>query len=426
MIFHSTFLRILNGVLNYDGMSILSARTMAVVWMAWALSFSAAWGQKSDKAALQLERDRIDQQLKTTANLLEQAQNNRNTASQQVSLLDNQIELRERKVNHHYATIRSLERDLEGKESELRILEGHVAALKDEYARMIQQAYEMMLGENAMLYVFAADDFSQSALRLQLMQSFAAIRKEQLEHIQSQQLKIQEVQLGLTEERAAVEQEIAQQQSESNALQQDKRERSKLLVQLQDEEERLRTAQTEQQQERQRLNDEIKRLIEEELEAERLSSSGEFALTPEGKIVSEAFENNRRSLPWPVVRGVVTQQFGRQAHPTLSGITIDNNGIDITTAAGNRVSSIFEGTVSSVFPLPGVGTTVIVTHGAYRTVYTNLTDCQVQKGTAVDVGSFLGNVVGEEGANALLHFEVWKVVGSERSPVDPQKWLQAK
>ena len=116
-------------------MSILSARTVAVVWMAWALSFSAAWGQKSDKAALQLERDRIDQQLKTTANLLEQAQNNRNTASQQVSLLDNQIELRERKVNHHYATIRSLERDLEGKESELRILEGHVATLKDEYAR---------------------------------------------------------------------------------------------------------------------------------------------------------------------------------------------------------------------------------------------------------------------------------------------------
>ena len=85
-------------------------------------------------------------------------------------------------------------------------------------------------------------------------------------------------------------------------------ERSKLLVQLQDEEERLRTAQTEQQQERQRLNDEIKRLIEEELEAERLSSSGEFALTPEGKIVSEAFENNRRSLPWPVVRG---------GHPTI-------------------------------------------------------------------------------------------------------------
>ena len=102
--------------------------------MAWAISCSSARGQNTDKAALQRDRDRIDQQLKTTANLIEQAQKNRNNASQQVSLLDNQIQLRERKVNHHYATIRSLERTLEGKESELRILEGHVATLKDEYA----------------------------------------------------------------------------------------------------------------------------------------------------------------------------------------------------------------------------------------------------------------------------------------------------
>ena len=72
-------------------------------------------GTKHRQSRLQRDRDRIDQQLKTTANLIEQAQKNRNNASQQVSLLDNQIQLRERKVNHHYATIRSLERTLEGK-----------------------------------------------------------------------------------------------------------------------------------------------------------------------------------------------------------------------------------------------------------------------------------------------------------------------
>ena len=86
-----------------------------------------------------------------------------------------------------------------------------------------------------------------------------------------------------------------------------------------------------------------------ELEAERASAAGEFALTPAGKIVSEAFEKNQRHLAWPVMRGVVTQGFGLQPHPTLKGIKIDNNGIDITTEAGNRVLAIFEGTVSSVF-----------------------------------------------------------------------------
>ena len=240
MIFHSTFLRILNGVLNYDGMKVLSTRSVACScgWV-WP---SPVWGQ-NDKAALQLDRDRIDQQLKTTANLLEQAQNNRNTASQQVSLLDNQIELRERKVRititPPFVPLSETSRE---KNQNFASSEGHVAALKDEYARMIQQAYEMMLGENAMLYVFAADDFSQSALRASIDAILCVHSKEQLEHIQSQRSKIAEVQQGLTEERAAVEQEIAQQQ-ERNALQQDKRERSQLLTNCKMSEKRLRQAQ---------------------------------------------------------------------------------------------------------------------------------------------------------------------------------------
>ena len=69
---------------------------------------------------------------------------------------------------------------------------------------------------------------------------------------------------------------------------------------------------------------------------------------------------------------------------------------------------------------------MIVTHGAYRTVYTNLTNCTVSKGNTVDVGTFLGNVGGAAGSNSVLHFEVWKVAGSERTPVDPRKWLKAK
>ena len=126
------------------------------------------------------------------------------------------------------------------------------------------------------------------------------------------------------------------------------------------------------------------------------------------------------------MRGVVTQGFGRQPHPTLSGITIENNGIDITTEAGNRALSIFQGSVSSVFNLPGAGTSVIITHGAYRSVYTNLTNCPVKKGDPVDVGTFLGTVGGASSDNSVLHFEVWKVMGSDRTPVDPRKWLTAR
>jgi septal ring factor EnvC (AmiA/AmiB activator) len=384
------------------------------------------WAQTGDKAALQRERDRLTQQLATTENLLQQARSNRDNASAQVALLDQQIQLRQKLVNHHEATIRSLERSMNGTDTEIRTLEGHVAALKQEYARMIQQAYRMKLSANPWMFVFAADDFSQAVMRFRLIQSYSESRKHQVAQIEEAQAELAGIRVTLTEEREAVEAALAEAKVARDELRGDRQARAKLVDSLKAEESRLRKAQREQEKERQRLNDEIKRIIEAELAAERASAAGEFALTPAGKIVSEAFEKNQRSLPWPVMRGVVTQGFGRQPHPTLSGITIDNNGVDITTEAGNGVLSIFQGTVSSVFNLPGAGTSVIVTHGAYRTVYSNVAQCALKKGDAVEVGQRLGVVAGAPGSNAILHFEVWKVAGSERTPQDPRTWLKAK
>lgn len=383
----------------------------------------AVWGQTSDKASLQKERDRITKQLATTQALLTQAQSNRSDAAAKVSLLNKQIQLREKLVRHHQASIRSLERSMRGTDTEIRTLEGHVAALKDEYARMVQQAYRMKLSTNPLLFVFAAEDFSQAALRFRLVQSYTEVRKDQVAQIEGAQVDLAEQRVVLNEEKAAVESALAEQQAERDALQRDQSKRTALVNELKAEESRLRKAQKAQEKERQRLSDEIRRIIEAELEAERASAAGEFALTPAGKIVSEAFEKNQRSLPWPVMRGVVTQGFGRQPHPTLQGIKIDNNGVDITTEAGNRVLAIFEGTVSSVFNLPGAGTSIIINHGAYRTVYSNLAQCPVAKGDVVDLGTFLGTVRGGAGENAVLHFEVWKIAGDNRTPQDPRAWL---
>ena len=134
-----------------------------------------------------------------------------------------------------------------------------------------------------------------------------------------------------------------------------------LVASLKGEESKLRAEVQRAQEEKKRLNAAIREIIEAELAAERASSAGEFALTPEGKIVSAAFESNRSSLPWPVMRGVMTGKFGRQPHPSLPGITIDNNGIDISTETGSSVLAVFGGTVSSVFDIPGAGQTII--HG---------------------------------------------------------------
>ena len=171
-----------------------------------------------------------------------------------------------------------------------------------------------------------------------------------------------------------------------------------------------------------RLTAAIREIIEAELAAERASSAGEFALTPEGKIVSAAFDSNRSSLPWPVMRGVITGKFGRQPHPSLPGITIDNNGIDISTEAGSSVLAVFGGTVSSVFDIPGAGQTIILSHGAFRTVYSNLNDATIHKGDQIEAREKLGMVRAVNG-QSMLHFEVWRVEAKSQTPQDPSRWL---
>jgi murein hydrolase activator len=389
------------------------------------LCISGCWGiagWSQDKATLQNQRDALETQIATTERLLADASANRNDAVGALRLLDERVSLREKLIRHHQSEIRQLERSMSSTDSEIRALEGHIAAMKNEYARMIESAYRISLAQNPWLYLFSASDFAQAALRFRLMQSYSTLRKEQVQQIEEAQSELTRNHATLENESNALRTALDDIESERDRLKKDRNTRASLVTTLKGEERRLRKQVKKAQAERERLNQAIRNIIEAELKAERASSAGEFALTPEGKIVSAAFESNKASLSWPVLRGVVTGKFGRQAHPTLPGITIDNNGIDITTEKGSTVLSVFDGTISSIFPIPGAGETLIISHGAFRTVYSNLTDIQVAKGQKIGAGERLG-AVRTTANRSMLHFEVWQIKGTSQTPQNPASWL---
>ena len=389
----------------------------ALAIILWAASASA-----QNKADLQRERDAIQAKIATTEKLLNQTASNKQDALVQLRLVNERMRLREQLIRNHQSDIRAIERSMNSADSEIRSLEGHIAALKDEYARMIQAAYKHALGQNPWMYVFAAEDFTQAVIRFQMLQSYSSLRKEQVEQIEESQVELAENRKSLADKRTDLEAALVDVRQERSRLDSDRSQRQALVESLKGEESRLRTEVQKAEAEKQRLNDAIRRIIEAELKAERESSAGEFALTPEGKIVSAAFERNRTALPWPVMRGVLTGKFGRQNHPTLPGITIDNNGIDISTEAGSSVLAVFGGTVSSTFEIPGAGWTVILSHGAFRTVYSNLESANIQKSMTVEAGEKIGRIRTNNG-QSILHFEVWRVQGNNQTPQDPAQWL---
>jgi len=172
----------------------------------------------------------------------------------------------------------------------------------------------------------------------------------------------------------------------------------------------------------------IQRIIEEEIRKAREAAQANnnkgsfeaFSLTPEAKALSDNFTSNKGKLPWPVERGLIVSPFGEQPHPVLPGIKIKNDGIDIATESGSIARACFEGTVSGIIVIPGAGRAVIVRHGDYLTVYSNLDEVYVTNGQTVSTKELIGTVRtdGTDG-QTILQFQLWK--GTTKQ--DPKPWL---
>lgn len=140
--------------------------------------------------------------------------------------------------------------------------------------------------------------------------------------------------------------------------------------------------------------------------------------TPESTELSNGFSSNKGKLPWPVEKGFISKKYGVQPHQELKSIMVKNNGIDIATDAGAKVRSVFGGSVVGVMYVPGCKYVVLVQHGSFYTVYSNLEKANVKIGDAVKTKQTIGTLA-STGTNNEVHFEVWK----DKLKMDPSIWV---
>jgi len=210
-------------------------------------------------------------------------------------------------------------------------------------------------------------------------------------------------------------------EQERQKLQSEKQQQNSVVQKLQSQQRDLRNKLNQQRQVEQQLEREIQRIIEEEARKAGKTGQSGFALTPEQKLVGANFEQNKRRLPWPVERGVITEQFGVHPHPVLKNVTVRNNGVNIATQPGSKARAVFNGEVSRVFGITGGNMAVIIRHGQYLSVYSNLVDVTVKKGDKVNIRQQIGTVFTDtsDGNKAILKFQIWQ----ESQKLDPEEWL---
>lgn len=395
------------------------------------LGLMPAYGQS--RKTLEKKRDALDAQIKQTSALIEKARSEQRSTQQQVQLLEAQIRQRQELINTMNAEVGRMDQAIQDSRDSIRLLEGNLEELRAAYARMVQFAYMNRNAYDRLSYIFAAESFAQAFRRSRYLDQLAQQRRQQAELIGQAQVslaaKVESLE-ATRNERASL---LDRQMGEARKLTDDKKGQQTALADLRHEEGRLTKTLKKQEAQRRELAAAIRKAIEAEIAKSRAttpktpgattSAKAEFSMTPEARELNADFEKNRGKLPWPVDKGTVTSRFGKQPHPVLRGIVIENNGLDIGCMPGAQVRAIFRGEVSSVIVIPGAGKAVMVSHGAYRTVYSNLRDVAVAKGDKVDTKQVVGTVMTEEGASTA-HIEIWKIgPDGQLQKVDPEAWI---
>jgi len=297
---------------------------------------------------------------------------------------------------------------------------------------MIVYAYKNQNEYQRLMFVFASSNFNQAYKRLKYLQQYSEQRKYQAEMILETQQKLSGKKAELEFQKKDKTKLKSTQENQKKTLDKEKGQQEVMLTKLQQNEKKLKKQLAEKEAAKEKLDKALENLIRKELEAAKkkataagnknVTNKNVFTLTPEAQKLSASFSSNKGSLPWPVEQGTITGIFGDHPHPVLRGITVKSNGIDISTNKGSNARAIFQGEVTHVTSISG-SKVVIIRHGEYLSVYSNLDDVFVKQGDKVTTKQRIGSIhTSKEDSKTEIHLEIWKGFNK----LDPSAWLARK
>lgn len=386
--------------------------------------------QAQDRKTLEKKKKETEREISLTKKILAQTGKEKTDNLHKLIAVKNLIKAREKLIYTLNQQVKQVEEELLIQKSDLELLEKRLASEKSNYAKLVVNTYKTRGSYNEVAFIFSSKGFFNALNRLKYLKMFSNEQDRLVSSIEENKVQINETIVTLQILKAEVETLLTERVQERNTLEEDKIKRDEIVKVLSSKEKELKLKLQKQQAAFNDLDRQIKLAIQREMEAARKKREEEARkkgepkesadkLTPEAKALSEDFAGNKYKLPWPVERGFVSQKFGKFSHPTLSGIYIENNGIDIATQENTFARSVFRGEVSAIFPVPGMGVAVLLNHGEYYTVYARLEEVTVKQGQKINIKESIGRVLTDENGKTELHFEVWK----NQEKLNPEQWL---
>ena len=405
------------------------------------------------KSALEKKRKRLENDIAFARTILRKTDKQKKAHLHDLSAI-NQV------IKQSAVLISVLKTEVDFTDSQLNVQTKHLAVLKEEkerehtrLKRMVVKSYKARKSTSILLFVMSAGSFRQAMKRIKYLRKISEYKKlvvgnltEKTEDVAYSIAKLESIQFQKKNLLSAKE-------IESEKIIHHQESKNRLVKKLSSKEKGLKKQIRRNEIAVSKLNVRISRLIAREIAAAKkreqerkrkaeAARKAELARSKSKKTkkeketspkkieksivaksaaaeLSSNFTSNKGKLSWPVGKGYISQSFGVHPHPDLAGITLVNNGIDITTASGSLAKAVFEGTVSAVLNIPGQQKALLINHGDYFTVYSRLITVDVKKGDKISLNQKLGTVWTDQEGKTVLQFQVWK--GQVKQ--NPASWI---
>ena len=387
-------------------------------------------------AELEEKKKQALENLAQTNKLLNETQKSKQGSVNKINLIKRNIKERKTVIQSLNGQIDALERNIGVLRTEKQQLEERLRYLKADYAKLIRETHVRRNHFSPLLFILSSDNAGQAYRRFRYLQEFSDYRKKQAFEIQRVTAQLAVKEKNLTNDVDKKERVLTEKEREAKKLESDRQQENKMLTQLQKKEKKLKDQQKKQQRQANELNNKIQKLIAAEIrkdEERRRQAANEsakesgkpvpttFEMSKDEKLIAGNFEKNKGRLPLPVEKGFISGHFGVQPHPVLKHVTTNNKGIYIQAPSGSSARAVFEGVVTQCFMVPGSNSAVIVKHGNYRTVYSNLTEIYVKEGDKVSTKQKIGKIfVDTENDNKT---ELYLMIYRDTSIQNPELWL---
>ena len=379
-------------------------------------------GQKKSEILKKQEKILLEK-IEHTKVLIDQTRATKKLTLSEINIVNRQIKYRQKLIDNYNFQLRKMDEKIQEINRQVNSLVNTNKILREEYKKMLLYAFKNRDPNYKFLYIISASTFSEAFHRMKYIQHYKDYRLKQIDRIKKTQNNLAVKKEELNEEIKKKKNLLEIKKKEKLNYQSDKNLQLISLDKIRNNEENLAAELEINNKKRNEIAKAVKKAIENEIKALEKLKKAKFALTPEGIAISKNFNKNKGRLIWPVERGEITSKYGRHQHHLVTTAFVDNNGVDITTSKNANVRAVFEGKVTSVLIIPGAGRVVMVSHGEYRTVYANLQEVYVKKGDYVKPKDKLGKLLAKESGISESHFEIWRILASGMSTVNPSFWL---